>query len=211
MTASPRGAVYSTFEVGLDKMGVSAGSVTLLPCESYERFCRTPLWEVVEQPQGWDKLSQHSMVCKALVLMTEWLWRHQKQTASILIFVAGESEVFRMRNAIVLSEELEKVTWTWEVHALWGNCPWNVESEVRDRLDEHDFSSRFRALFLLLTDGKGADGWTPKANAMINCSEQIDLDDLGFLNKGTSDKVSNKQREGRIGRVTDGLVLHLED
>ena len=164
-----------------------AGSVTLLPCESYERFCRTPLWEVVEQPQGWDKLSQHSKVCKALVLMTEWLWWHQDQSASILIFVAGESEVFRMRNAILMSAEISEVPWAWEVMALWGSCPWSVESEVRDRLQEHDFSSKVPALFLVLTAGKGEDGWTPKANGMINCAEQIDLDDLGFLNKGPSD------------------------
>ena len=122
MTASPRGAVYSTLEVGLDKMGVSAGSVTLLPCESYERFCPTSLWEVVEQPHGWDKLSQHSMVCKALILMTEWLRLHQHQTAVILIFVAGETEVRRMRNAILMSAELNKVHWAWDAMS-WRPMP----------------------------------------------------------------------------------------
>ena len=66
-----------------------------------------------------------------------------------------------------------------------------------------------KVLFLVLTAGKGEDGWTPKANGMINCSEQIDLDGLGFLNKGLSDEVSNLQREGRVGRVADSLVLHL--
>ena len=86
-----------------------------------------------------------------------------------------------------------------------------VESEVRDRLQEHNFSSNQPALFLILTAGKGEDGWTPTANGMINCSEQIDLDDLGFLNKVISDEVSNTQREGRVARVTDSLVLHLKD
>ena len=95
--------------------------------------------------------------------------------------------------------------------ALWGSCPWSVESEVRERLQEHDFSSKVPALFLVLTAGKGEDGWTPKANGMINTSEQIDLDDLGFLNKDLSDEVSNTQREGRVGRVSHSVVLHLKD
>ena len=86
-----------------------------------------------------------------------------------------------------------------------------VESEVRERLDVHDFSSNYQVLFVVLTAGKGEDGWTPKANGMINCSEQIDVDGLGFLKKGLSDEVSNKQREGRVGRVADSLVLHLKD
>ena len=86
-----------------------------------------------------------------------------------------------------------------------------MESEVRERLDTHDFFSDMPAIFLVLTAGKGEDGWTPRANGMINCSEQIDLDDLGFLNKGPSDEVSNTQREGRVGRVADSLVLHLTD
>ena len=84
----------------------------------------------------------------------------------------------------------------------------SVESEVRDRMDEHDFSSRFRALFLVLTAGKGEDGWTPKANGVINCAEQIDLDDLGFLNKGPSDEVIHTQREGRVGRVAHSIEDH---
>ena len=46
---------------------------------------------------------------------------------------------------------------------------------------------------------------------MINCSEQIDPDDLSFLHKNTSDRISNKQREGRVGRVRHSLVLHLAD
>ena len=50
-----------------------------------------------------------------------------------------------------------------------------------------------------------------KVNGVINCSEQIDLDDLGFLRKGPSDKISNLQREGRIGRVSHSLVLHLAE
>ena len=94
---------------------------------------------------------------------------------------------------------------------MGGACPRSVESEVRDRLQEHDFSSSPPALFLVLTAGKGEDGWTPRANGMINCSEQIDLDDLGFLCKGPSVVVSINQREGRVSRVADSLVLHLVD
>ena len=116
-----------------------------------------------------------------------------------------------MRNAISFSKEFAKVTWPYEVHGLWGNCPTGVESDVRERMHKHDFSRNCKVLFLVLTAGKGEDGWTPKANGMINCSESIDLDALGFLNKGSSDKVSNLQREGRVGRVADSLVLHLKD
>ena len=50
-----------------------------------------------------------------------------------------------------------------------------------------------------------------KVNGMINCSEQIDLDDLGFLCKGPSVVVSINQREGGVSRVADSLVLHLAD
>ena len=116
-----------------------------------------------------------------------------------------------MRNAISFSKEFAKVDWSYEVHGLWGNCPMGLESEVRERMDGHDFSLNYRVLFLVLTAGKGEDGWTPNANGMINCSEQIDLDGLGFLNKHSSDEVSNTQREGRVGRVADSLVLHLKD
>ena len=143
--------------------------------------------------------------------MTNWLWTYRHQTASILIFVAGEGEVNRMRNAITLSKEFAKVDWPYQVHGLWGNCPMGVQSEVRERLDEHDFSMNYPVLFVVLTAGTGEDGGTPNANGMINCSEQIDLDGLGFLNKHSSDEVSNTQREGRVGRVADSLVLHLKD
>ena len=82
-----------------------------------------------------------------------------------------------------------------------------MESEALERMGEHDFNSDCPAFFLVLTPGKGEDSWTPKANGVINCSEQIDLDDLGFLNKGKSDKISDNQREGRVARVADSLVL----
>ena len=68
MTATPRGAAYLTLESALDKMGVSTGSVTLLPCESHEQYHRFPLWDVVAQPRDWDNLSQQSQVVTALVL-----------------------------------------------------------------------------------------------------------------------------------------------
>ena len=86
-----------------------------------------------------------------------------------------------------------------------------MESDVRERMAEHSFDSDGPALFTILTPGKGEDGWTPKVNGMINCSEQIDLDDLGFLCKGPSVVVSINQREGRVSRVADSLVLHLAD
>ena len=82
---------------------------------------------------------------------------------------------------------------------------------MRDRMDEHVFDADVPALFTVLTAGKGEDGWTPKVSGMINCSEQIDLDDLGFLCKGPSVVVSINQREGRVSRVANRLVLHLAD
>ena len=77
-------------------------------------------------------------------------------------------------------------------------------------MDGHDFD-RSPALFTILTAGKGEDGWTPRANGMINCAEQIRINNLGFLIKGPSDEVSHTQREGRVGRVTHSLYLHLDD
>ena len=94
---------------------------------------------------------------------------------------------------------------------LWGQCPRHVESDVRDRMDEHVFDSDVPALFTILTPGKGEDGWTPKVNGMISCSEQIDLHDFGFLCKGPSVEASSNQREGRVSRVADSLVLHPAD
>ena len=79
--------------------------------------------------------------------MIEWLWVYSRQSASILIFVAGESEVFRMRNAILLSPEFKNVHWKFDVMTLWGQCPWNVESEVLDRMGEHKFDSNVPAFF----------------------------------------------------------------
>ena len=211
MTATPRGAAYSTLENVLANMEIMPGTVYVKPCNDYKQYRRILLWSVVPQPADWDQLNQSSKVCKALVLMTDWLRKHRRQTASILIFVAGEGEVIRMRNAIYFSKEFAKVKWQYEVHCLFGNSPVGVESDVRERMHNHDFSANCKVLFLVLTAGKGEDGWTPKANGMINCSEQIDVDGLGFLKKGLSDEVSNKQREGRVGRVADSLVLHLKD
>ena len=57
----------------------------------------------------------------------------------------------------------------------------------------------------------GEDGWTPNINGMINCGEHMVMDDLGFLHKRDSDEVSDTQRKGRAGRVTDSLVLNLKD
>ena len=82
---------------------------------------------------------------------------------------------------------------------------------MRWRMAEHIFDSDAPALFTILTPGKGEDGWTPKVNGVINCSQQMDVDKLGFLNKNPSDVVSNTQREGRAGRVANSLVLHLAD
>ena len=170
---------------------------------------RSTLWEVVEKPAHWNDLSHHSKVCEGLILMTEWLWRERHESASILIFVAEESEVFCMQSAILNSAKLNKVRWFWEVLTLGGACPRRVESEVRDRLADHVFVSTMPAVFLVLTAGKVEDGWTPRSNGMINCSEMIDLDDLGFLSKSRSDEVSDSPRVGRGGRVEDRLILHL--
>ena len=102
----------------------------LQPCH------RIPLWEVVDEPQGWPNLSPHSKVCEALVLITEWLWVYSRQSASILIFVARDSEVFRMRQTILFSPKLNNVHWSFEVMELWGQCPRHVESDVRVRMAE---------------------------------------------------------------------------
>jgi hypothetical protein len=143
--------------------------------------------------------------------MTEHLWNIHGESASILIFAAGEREVHHIYNAIYFSERLRGVRWKWRVRMIWGNCPMHVEDEALDCMNEHDFNSSCPAFFLVLTPGKGEDAWTPRSNGMINCSEQIDPDDLSFLHKNTSDSISNKQREGRVGRVRHSLVLHLAD
>ena len=127
MTATPRGAAFSTLESVLNKMGASMGSVTLTASESYKQFSRIPLWKVVEKPEQWQNLSQHEKVIDALILMTEWLWRVKYQTASILIFVAGESEVLRMRNAILFSEKLISFGWSYAVSYTHLTLPTNRE------------------------------------------------------------------------------------
>ena len=209
MTATPQGPAYSVLKTVLDKMDISAGELTLSPGVDWQEFERIPLWRVVEQPHGWDELSQSSKVCAALVLMTEYLWNEHNQSASILIFAAGEKEVNNLYYAILFSPRLRKVSWKFEVMMLWGSCPLHMESEVLERMKEHDFYSGCPAFFLILTPGKGEDSWTPRSNGVINCSEQIETDNLGFLHKVRSDKTSDKQREGRVGRVARSLVLHL--
>ena len=121
------------------------------------------------------------------------------QSVSTLIFAAGGSQELCLPNTRLMSPR------------LCGNCPLHMESEALERMTEHDFNSDCPAFFLILTPGKGEDSWTPRPNAVMNCSEQIDLDDLGFLSKGKSDNCYPQQREGRVGRVADSLVLHLGD
>ena len=82
---------------------------------------------------------------------------------------------------------------------------------MRWRMAEHNFDSSAPALITILTPGKGEDGWTPKVNGVIDSSQQMEVDGLGFLNKKPSDVVSNKQRAGRAGRVAHSLVCHLAD
>ena len=116
-----------------------------------------------------------------------------------------------MRNAIEFSRDIRKRGWAFEVQELYGRSPWHVESDVRERMEDHAFYSQMPALFTVITPGKGEDGWTPKVNGMINCSEQIDLHDFGFLCKGPSVEASSNQLEGRVSRVADSLVLHPAD
>ena len=139
------------------------------------------------------------------------LWNEHNQSASILIFAAGEKEVNNLYYAILFSPRLRKVSWKFEVMMLWGSCPLHMESEALERLAEHKFNSNCPAFFLVLTPGKGEDSWTPKSNGVINCSEQIYLDDCGSLFKVYSDNCYHQQREGRVGRVADSPVLHLGD
>ena len=211
MTATPFGPAYSMLKDALDLMSVRMGSVTLLPSTDWSTFKRIPLWDVEARPENWHCLNHNSKVIKALILMTDWLWDHSYQSASILIFVAGECEVTSLRNAIAFSKELKAVRWQYHVQALWGRCPWSVESNVRERMAEHIFDSNAPALFTIVTPGKAEDGWTPKVNGVINSSQQIHVNKLGFLIKGPSDSVSDAQRAGRAGRVADSLVLHLAD
>ena len=58
--------------------------------------------------------------------------------------------------------------------------PMACGSDVRDRMDEHVFDLNMVALFTIMTPGEGEDGWTPKVNGMIICSDQIGVVDLGF-------------------------------
>ena len=100
MTATPYGPAYSMLKDALDLMSVRMGSVTVLPRTDWSTFTRRQLWEVVDRPENWHSLNHHAKIIKALILMTEWLWVHYHQSASILIFVAGECEVSGLRNAI---------------------------------------------------------------------------------------------------------------
>ena len=54
--------------------GEHAALQVVAEARGLQPFHRFPLWEVVDEPQGWPNLSPHSKVCEALVLMTEWLW-----------------------------------------------------------------------------------------------------------------------------------------
>ena len=119
------------------------------------------------------------------------------QSVSTLIFAAGGSEELCLPNTRLLSPRLR------------GNCPLHMESEALERMTEHDFNSDCPAFFLILTPGKGEDSWTPRPNTVINCSEQIYLDDCGSLVKVNSDNRYHQQREGRVGRVADSPVLLL--
>ena len=219
MTATPRGPAFSTLKDALSRMGVEPGRVTVKPPVDRQSFLRTPLWDVVKKPWNWKRLNHHSKVIEAVVLMTDYLWDNYEQSASILIFVAGYSEMIRMKNALKYSDKLKNVQWHSEILTLYGGSPLHEQCEAMDRMkaQEKSWKSRRRSdkqapvLLTILTAGSGEDGWTPIANGMINCSEQIELDNLGFLRKGPSDKVSNEQRAGRVGRVTDSLELHLAD
>ena len=211
MTATPRGSAYNTLLAVLGRMRVNPGTVTLSASESYKQYKRTPLWDVVDKPDDWADLTQHEKVIVALILMTEWHWYKAptQQSASILIFAAGETEVHRMVNAIRFSDKLKAKKWEYDVLGLWGSAPSSVEREVKDRLDTHKFSSSMNPFFLVLTPGVGEDGWTPKANGMINCRQHMTINRLGFLVKENSDEVSDVQRRGRVGRVADSLTLDL--
>ena len=99
-------------------------------------FRPIPLWEVVDRPDQWDKLSTSDQASSAAVLMATWLWQNKSESAVILFFVAGETELWDMVLALHTSDALWRAKFDWEVRSLSGETPKQKVRELRERLDE---------------------------------------------------------------------------
>ena len=66
-------------------------------------------------------------------------------------------------------------------------------------------------MFLILTAGLAEDSWTPVANSMIDVVQQTVVDSADFLRVEPVEPANAKQRDGRVGRVADSLILRLQD
>ena len=116
----------------LEEAGVPSSSVEVEPGISHDAWKRIPLFEVVEQPRRWSRMTVLEQASEACVLMTDWLWREKWESAVLLLIVAGEKEMMQLRNFLYASEALERLS-DYEIFTLSGETLGSDVASLKER------------------------------------------------------------------------------
>ena len=117
----------------------------------------------------------------------------------------GEKEIYSVRNALRTCS----FGFEWDLYCLFVESPGEEIRALLDRLEQECFNPNRPSVFVLASAGMSTDGWTLYVNGVIDSGQEVYVDDLGFLHVVSASKVSGTQREGRVGRVADGLYCRL--
>ena len=95
---------------------------------------------------------------------------------------------------------------------MWiDETPPAEENAMRKRFKDQEFKPNSRPIFLLSTAGIAEDGLTTFINGVVDSGLMVTLDEMGFLHIAPTTEISNTQRRGRAGRVTDSLYCCLDE
>ena len=91
-----------------------------------------------------------------------------------------------------------------------GATPRERQEAIRARLVEQNLHLGWNALFLIVSAGLAEGAWAPVANGMIEFAKQTNIGPLDFLKVDPVEPANANQRRGRVCRVADSLISHLD-
>jgi len=139
--------------------------------------------------------------------MTHYLWDAKRQCAQILFIMPGNVEVADVCDGLR--------SWSFgcnfEVIEFTTETPSAEEHRLRNVLRDQQCASRGNAIFVVSTGGLAEDGWTIYINGVIDSGLMIHVDENEFLHVVPETVNAKIQRNGRAGRVIDGVVCCLTE
>ena len=205
-TKEPGDCVVDAIERRLSEAGLQIREFSVPRDPGRPAYTVANLWHEgkMEKPVRWDNAHMPERACMAAEAMASHLW-DKWESAQILFVLPGEKEVCDVRNALNTWE----FGFDWELYVCQGDTPRQETRAMLKRLEQQRFHHRWPAVFLLCTAGVSEDSWTIWVNGVVDSGLQVVVDDHGFLHVGPEDDISATQREGRAGRVADGVYCRL--